>query len=158
DCTADGSGGEDCRRRGRSGCVTAARISCPAPRRARREGTAKSGVPKKTIRMLRPAGDQVRPSDGDQVPIPGAHPLLDLSLDEPALQGAEVLDEQPAAQMVDLVVEGAREEVTTFQGPCRAVEIYRLDHGALRPSHPLGESGQTETALFVGVRSRTLHD
>ena len=29
---------------------------------------------------------------GDQVPVPGAHLLLDLPLDEPALEGAEVFD------------------------------------------------------------------
>ena len=58
--TGGGTSAERERPRGRSGGVTAATTSNPSPRRASSDGTANSGVPKKTTRTYSsPAGSGV---------------------------------------------------------------------------------------------------
>src|SRR5438552_12418933 len=114
----------------------------------------------KTIRVilaLRLEGVPPGPiSGGDEVPVPRTHALLDLSLDQPALEGTEVLDEQPAMQMIDLVVEGAGHQLATLQHPRPTPEIHRLDQGSLRAGHPLGESRKAQTALVFQVAAGAL--
>src|SRR6476661_4181041 len=105
--TGDASGGEPARRRGRSGRVTTKTTRWEARSRARSEGIANSGVPMKTSLM---GGASSR----NELPVPGAHLLLDLLLDEAAFEHAQVLDEQVPIEMVQLVIEGAGQEIPAF--------------------------------------------
>src|SRR5271157_29375 len=85
------------RPRGRSGCVTTPMISksgCEI--RCCREGTAKAGVPQKTIR-----------SATARLPLAGFFQFADFSLDHVPLEHAEVRDEENSVEVVDLVAERA---------------------------------------------------
>src|SRR5688572_21414245 len=107
--TADGRGFRP-RPAGRSGCVTTPTISCPSSSSARRLGAAKSGVPQKRIFTgvgSAPAGSSLRL----RLRL-GLLPLRHLHL---ALEGAQAVDEEDAVQVIDLVLEGAREQPLRLQ-------------------------------------------
>ena len=72
--------------------------------RRRSEGTANSGVPQKTMRMVHPV------SADAGLPVAGFSQFADAALDQVALEHAQVLDEQDAVQVVGLVAEGARQQ------------------------------------------------
>jgi len=65
---------------------------------------------------------------------------------------------KPAVQVVDFVVEGAGHEISPLQRADLAVQIHRFDHAAIRPPHPLRETGQAEAALLVRVGPAILQD
>src|ERR1700751_5248620 len=93
------------RPRGRSGCASTATTGMPAPRIALSAVAAKSGVPAKPIRIREaPAG----PSRG---------PLLFLELGpEPrSLERREIVDEDPADQVIHLVLNAHREHALGLQ-------------------------------------------
>src|SRR5208282_4387381 len=88
------------RPRGRSGCVTTAttwKSGCAI--KCCRDGTAKTGVPQKTIR-----------SATARLPLAGFFQLADFPLDHVALEHAEVRDEEDSVEVVDLVAERAGEQ------------------------------------------------
>src|SRR4051794_37268287 len=83
---------------GRSGWVTTSWTSWPAARSRSRVGTANAGVPRKTTFNW-------------SLPLPRLLQLLDLALDQIALESAEVAEKQDAVEVIDLMLHGAGEEV-----------------------------------------------
>src|SRR6266436_1077898 len=105
------------RPRGRSGCVITAAISMSGcARRWMKVGTAKCGVPQKTMRMRsvpivdsgRIAVEVLRFAQDDTI-FEGAKPsplalfpeLFDFALDQVAFQHAQMLDEENAIKVID---------------------------------------------------------
>src|SRR3954471_14434884 len=85
---------------GRSGWVNTAKTECPEETSASSEGTANSGVPRKTTRI----------KYSRLVPLAVFLELLDLAFDNVPLQRAEVVQEQDAVQMVDFVEQSTRKQ------------------------------------------------
>src|SRR6267143_3874468 len=83
---------------GRSGWVTTTGISCPAPARAFRVGTAKADVP---IKMMRTEAGRL---GADQLALGD---ILGLDLAE-GVQAGQAIDEEDAVDVIDLVLEGPR--------------------------------------------------
>src|SRR5688572_20778617 len=131
-----------CRPCGRSGCVTTPTTSTPSPNSARSGGVAKSGVPQKRTRMS-PLLASVIPVGGDRSRRQHATLARVLLLQvfparhHPApLEETEVVDEQLPVQVIDLVLEGACQEIgrlaleqvalevrRAHRDPCGAVDI-----------------------------------
>src|SRR5215471_8917617 len=84
------------RPRGRSGCVTTAATLYRDDASAVSEGTANAGVPKKTTSMA--------------LPLAGALQLSNATRDHVALQAAQPVEKQQSVEVVDFVMEGAREQ------------------------------------------------
>src|SRR6185437_12410444 len=88
--------------------------SNPSPRSARSDGTAKSDVPQNRTRTRAP-----RPNGGGCLPSPvqWSERAITLALLVPfrergaPLHHAEIVNEQPPVQMIDLVLQTAREEI-----------------------------------------------
>src|SRR5215472_5617880 len=87
---------------GRSGCVTARATWWPARSTAFRVGTANEGVPQKTSFI-------------GGLPLAGLLHLANLAQDEVALEGAHAAEEEYAVQVVDLVLEGTRQQLGAFK-------------------------------------------
>src|SRR5438132_1374372 len=131
---------------GLSGCVTTATTSKPSPSSASSGGTANSGVPKKTTRTLELARRLRRDLlQVPRLPLPG---LLPFGQQQAALHGAEMVEEQHAVEVIDLVLHGPRLEARKLGavGPPVAVQGFeRHAEGAL---HLAVDIGNRETALF----------
>src|SRR6201987_1608212 len=88
------------RPRGRSGCVTTPAIwKYESESSARREGTAKAGVPQNTSF-----------SGTAALPLARFFHLANFALDHVALEHAEMHDEKRSVQMIDFVAESASEQ------------------------------------------------
>src|ERR1700722_14871288 len=87
------------RPRGRSGWVTTASILKSGwSIKWRKDGTAKSGVPQKTIRSAMP-----------RLPVAGFLQLADLLFDHVAFEHAQMGEEEGSVEVIDLVAESARQ-------------------------------------------------
>src|SRR5574341_1339255 len=133
------------RPRGRSGWFTTRRTRKPAATSFSSVGTANCGVPQKTKSIC-----DFRLPIGQSLPLTGASQLPDFTLDEVALERADVADEELAVQVVGLMQEGSGQQL--FAG---ALEGFSVDvlgaHGdAVGARHLLAELGQAEAA-FVGA-------
>src|ERR1051326_7282150 len=137
--------GVGCRRcprpRGRSGCETTAGTRCGEWSSASSEGTANSGVPKKTITTPTRARSRL--------PLSRLPQLLNLADDQFALDAAKAIDENDAVEVVHLVLKRARQEVRSLDRLLDAVAIEALDHDALRPHHGGVEARRAQTAFFL---------
>src|SRR5215204_3165235 len=116
---------------GRSGCVTTPMTSNPSPSKARSGGAANSGVPQKRTLIVASELFPVTPGDrvGRQLPnvlrevLAHRRPLGEGGA---TLEEAEVVDEQLSMEMVNLVLQTAREQIGGFQLERLAVAV----HGA----------------------------
>src|SRR6185436_19609737 len=139
--TADARSSERERPTGLSGCVTTATTSNPSPSSARSGAVANSGVPQKSMRtlqllfrMLVPLAIlrrlERRAADEAGIPV-----LVHLPLRErrSALQDAQVVEEQLAVEMVDLVLQAAREQLGRLHLVRLALEVHRAHDDVLRP-------------------------
>src|SRR5262245_2121608 len=101
------------RPRGRSGCVTtASTVKSGWEMRSRRVGRPNSGVPQKTIRIVR--------TYPDRLPLAGFLQLANTAADHVPADQAEVLDEQDPVQMVGFVAERARQQSLAVHFECLA--------------------------------------
>src|SRR3954471_9429126 len=110
-----------------------AAISWPASISASRLGSTKSVVPMTTRRRL----------SGTQPPG-----LDQLAQDHVALQGGEMIDEQDAVEMVDLVLDAAGEQALRLELALQALlgQVAHLD--LLRPCHVREVAGKAQAALL----------
>src|SRR6266542_1568849 len=134
---------------GWSGRVTAATTSNPSPSSASREGTANSGVPKKTTRTLQLAR-RLR-SDVLQVAGLALAGLLPLGEQQASLHGAQVVEEQHAIQVVDLVLHRPRLVAGHIDAVRPPVAVQRLERHVERALHLAEDLGDRETAFFSGL-------
>src|SRR5258705_3091993 len=141
---------------GLSGCVTAAATSKPSPSSARSGAVANSGVPQKStrtsellVRVLVPPALFRRLERGaaDEARI---LVLLQLPLRERggAFEDAQVVEEQPAVEVVDLVLETAREQLRRLDLVLLPLEIHRADDDVLRSLDVRVDVGNREAALL----------
>src|SRR5574341_2371479 len=107
------------RPRGRSGWVTTRRTRKPAATSFSSVGTANCGVPQKTKSIC-----DFRLPIGQSLPLTGASQLPDFTLDEVALERADVADEELAVQVVGLMQEGAGQQV--FAGVLESLSVHVL--------------------------------
>src|ERR1035437_899991 len=174
--TGEGSSVDLERPRGLSGRVTTATTSCPSPTSASRGGVANSGVPKKTMRICSLLPSVVcrlpssklfvvvrfvfvfaRDDDPDQARIlrflvfPFGEQFL-------PLEEAQVIDEQLAVQVVDLVLKAHAQQLSTHNLERLALAIERLDHDARRARDVAVQLGDREAAFFPLDGPRALDD
>ena len=76
---------------------------------------------------------------------------MDLAPDEAPLQIAEVLDEKTTVQVIDLMVERAREELLPLQGSHPAIQIHRLDDAPVRTPYFLREPRQAQASFILDI-------
>src|ERR1039457_942093 len=132
---------------GRSGCETASAISWPAASSASRVGTAKLGVPQKTSFTGILAG----------LPLAFALHLADLAQVDVALEGAHAEDEQHAVEVVDLMLDAAREQLSAVHLEPLAALVLGADADFGGADHFLADIGEAEAA-FVLVLFALLED
>src|SRR5687768_3048006 len=154
---------------GRSGCVTTPTTSNPSPSNARSGGAANSGVPQKRTLMAPserllsvPSGDLVRRQLPNVLRKILLHrlPLRDRGA---SLEKAEVVEEQLAVQMIDLVLQAAREQVRRVELEGLAVAVQRANGDARGAVDVAEDLGDRETPLFsaggaFGVDDLGVHD
>src|ERR1043166_5585227 len=121
-------------------------LGAPAASRASRLGTAKSGVPKKTMRIGLLGAGGLRPQGL-------GHPFAAVLLPEArreqlAFQSAEVVEEEDAVEVVDLVLDRAGEQSARLPAVAQPVAAGRLEDDSLGALHVAVEIGNREAALF----------
>src|SRR6185437_4182556 len=140
----------------RSGCVTTPTTSNPSPNSALSDGTANVDVPQKrtrTSKLLVPpmtARGFLRRQLADVRAIAVLLPrLLPLRERGAALHETQVIDEQPAVQMVDLVLQTPREQVVGVHLERFPVAILRPDDHAHRALDVSVNVGNRQAAFFA---------
>src|ERR1700744_5204003 len=133
---------------GRSGWQSTSSMPWPAARSASSVGTANAGVPQKTSRIR----------DRSPLPFAGALQFADATQDQVTLERTDAEDKQNAVQMVDFVLEGARQQLRSLALGPLAVFILRLHDHARCPPHLVANVGQTEAALFFNLFSLVQRD
>ena len=115
---------------GRSGWVTTAATSCPPRRSASSDGTANSGVPKKTIahQGVRPEGR----ATSRRWPALSLCSRRYFAREGLTLQRTQVIEKQDAVEVVDLVLDGAGPEPARLHAVGHAVPAGGLEHDPLR--------------------------
>src|SRR5262249_4714683 len=86
-------------------------------------------------------------------PLAGFLQLLDLALDQVALERAQMADEEATVKVIDLMLESAGEQVVARHFEGLAGYILRADGDALGASHVLSKVGQREAAFLSGLRT-----
>src|SRR5258708_32712396 len=74
--------------------------------------------------------------------------FFDFPLDEVALQHAEMLEKEDAAEMIDLVAESAREKIFAANFVGLALSVLGLHGDKLRTNDIAAETGNRETTFF----------
>src|SRR6266849_7708347 len=77
--------------------------------------------------------------------------LFDFALDQVALQNAQMLDEEDAVEMIDLVAEGAREKVFPANLEAIAFGVLRFYGDELRANDIAAKAGNGEAAFFFAL-------
>src|SRR5437773_3972290 len=83
------------------------------------------------------------------LPFSGLDHLAHLALDGVALQHAQVLDEEDAVQVVDLMAEGASEQSLARRRELLAANVLRADRRARGASGVGAKIRQAQAALFL---------
>src|ERR1043166_511659 len=131
---------------GWSGWVTTATTRAPAASRASRLGTAKSGGPKKTMRIRSLGAGGLRPQGlGHRF---AAVFLPEARREQLAFQSAEVVEEEDAVEVVDLVLDRAGEQSARLPAVAQPVAAGRLEDDSLGALHFAVEIGNREAALL----------
>src|SRR5689334_16080965 len=120
-------------------------MSCSCRANSSSVGTAKSGVPMKIRRSGISLG---RAFAGQLAELRGLGELLD---DAVALELGDVIDEQHAVQMIDLMLNAGRKQAVGFDLTGLAVEIEVTDLHLRRPLDLLIIFRDRETPLLVNV-------
>src|SRR4051794_380555 len=159
--TADARRLERERPTGLSGCVTTAATSNPSPSSARSGAVANSGVPQKStrtsellVRVLVPLA-LLRRLERRAADEPRILVLLQLPLRQRrrAFEHAQIVEEEAPIEMVDLVLQAAREQLRRFDLVFAPVEIHRADDDVLRALDVGVDVGDGEAA-FLGLLLR----
>src|SRR5215469_896774 len=119
---------------GRSGCETTSSTSWPANSNVSSVGTANRGVPQKTSFTV--------------LPFSFALQLADLAHSPVALESAHAEDEQDAVEVIDLVLECAREKFFAVHLEPFAVLVLGADFYLCRALHLFADFGKAEAAFF----------
>src|SRR5487761_38500 len=126
-------------------------MSWPTSSSASKMRTAKPGVPRNARRSLAGGWGAIAPSGGDRrLETLG---LAELAQDDVALQRRDVVDEQHAIEMIDLVLDAGSEEALGFEFAdlVLLVEIAQADrHRTLNVGVLLGQ-GQATLAAHHGL-------
>src|SRR5580704_10582147 len=101
-----------------------------AASRARKEGTANSGVPQKRMRNATA-----------KLPLPGFFQFADFAFDQIALQHAQMLYKKHAIQMIDLMAKSPRQQTFPAHLEFLTGSILRPHGHVLRSHHIPSESG-----------------
>src|SRR5580704_5784907 len=127
---------------GRSGCETARAIWCPAATSAPNVGTANCGVPQKTNLSERAVFVMAV--------LPGAFALhlANLAEVETALQRAHAEDEQHAVKMVDLMLEGARQQLKAIHLEPFTIFVLSANANLRGAHHLLADIRKAQAALL----------
>src|SRR6266436_5872587 len=75
--------------------------------------------------------------------------LFDFALDEVTLQHAEMLEKEDAVEVIDLMAEGARQEIFAANFVGFAFGVLGLHGDKLRTDDVAAEAGNREAALFI---------
>src|SRR4029077_3507696 len=129
-----------------SGRVTTATTSNPSPSKASSEGTANSGVPKKTTRTLQLARRLRR--DLLQIARLAFARLFPLGEQQAPFHSAQMIEEQHTIQVIDLVLDGAGLVRCHLHAIGLTVAIERLERDLERPLHLPIDLRDREAALF----------
>src|SRR6187399_86230 len=92
------------------------------------------------------------------LPLSRTLQLPDFSDDEIALHAAEVVEEQLAVEMIDLVLKGPGEKSRTFHNPLRARPVLGANNRLGRSRHRGIEPRNAEATLFFELHALTLHE
>src|SRR5690606_29680247 len=143
---------------GRSGWVSTASSWCSLSSNARSAVAAKSGVPAKRIfkrascyRRLR--GRNYARSAAATHPCSGAGAmhLFQLLANAVALQARDIVDEQLAVEVIQLVLDAYRQQAIGVHLERLAVSVQRLDQHAVRALHRFIEARHRQATLVVGL-------
>src|SRR5262249_41679890 len=135
------------RPRGRSGCVNTAPTSKSFKvRKCFRQGTANCGVPQKTILI---AAKDEKPFR--RLPLPLLAQFLDLSLDQVALQHAQMLQKQNSVQVVNFMAKRARQQIFSANLKPFTLSVLRFHRYELWPHHISAESRYRKTPFFFAL-------
>ena len=83
------------------------------------------------------------------IPLAGFLKLLDLAFDDVSLQGAQMIQEENAVQVIDLVEQRTRKQFFASNLNRLAVRILRLDRDLIRARDRFAKTGNAEAALFA---------
>src|ERR1700677_4171150 len=118
-------------------------------------GTANSGVPKKITRMVAPQKRRRKrllyKAAERSFPFACFLQLFDFAFDQGALEGAQVIDEQDAVKMIDLMQHGAGEKVFAADFERFASDFSCADGGLFGATHRLAEARNAEASFFSGL-------
>src|SRR5262249_3090694 len=81
--------------------------------------------------------------------LSGANLLPNLALDEVALDGAEVIQEQHSVEMVHFVRKDTRQQTLTLQNLFTALQVFPRDYNSIRTSNFTGKVWNAEATLFL---------
>src|SRR5580704_14436289 len=91
-------------------------------------------------------------------PFAGLGQFPDLAADQVALEGTDVADVEPAVQMVDLVIEGARQQILAVHFERFAFYVLSPYRHFFRTPHLFPKTRKAEAAFFTGLRSLFVND
>ena len=84
-------------------------------------------------------------------PFAGLLQLFDFALDQIALERAQMVDEKNSVQVIDLVQQGAREQIFAGDFEGFAFDVLGAHGGFLGAAHRLAKTGDAEAALLAGL-------
>ena len=84
-------------------------------------------------------------------PFPGLHQFPDFTFYKIALQGADVLDVELAGEMIDFVLERARQQVLAGPFIPLAFDVLGPDSGAFGAGNLLAKARNAQATLFAGL-------
>src|SRR5437588_928238 len=158
---------QSCTARGRSGAeaIVYARETPSGKRKfthwpgwKRNVSSAKAMVIWRTLGASSSISVTMAACDGISTPHAGLRQLLNLFQDAILLEAAQMIDEQHAVEMVDLVAERPGHQPLAPHLALLAVAVEVADLHALRPRHGLGEVGDRQTAFVLGDLPDPLDD
>src|SRR5262245_9281983 len=132
---------------GLSGCVITPTTACAEFRRCSSVGTANPGVPKKATRS------GISPS-----PLAGLRELPDLAQDQITRDAPQAIDEETRVEVIDFMLQGAREQAAAFEPVLLAVAIQALDDDASGPRYRGREPRDAQAAFLFELHAVALDE
>src|SRR5467141_2290860 len=105
------------------------------------------------FKPLRPPTGRLR-----RLPLALFPELFNFALDEVALQHAEMLEKEDAVEVIDLMAEGARQEIFAANFVVLAFGVLGFHGDKLRADDVTAEAGNGEAALFLADFSLGVND
>src|SRR3990172_5473871 len=153
--TGGGTSSERERPWGRSGWLTTRMTSNPSPNSAKSEGTAYSGVPKNAMRTSVLESGRGNLLEETFLTLAQPPPFVE---QQPPLERAQMINEQHAVQVIDLMLDGAGAEVGGLHLGPGAVQGGGLHHDPQGAFDVPVELRDREAAFLLGRGARALQD